>query len=56
MCEIPWSSLLSSFAGFESVETASHPLLAQLELLHRLHGLVHLLDALVGLEQLHILP
>ena len=52
---LPWCCLLSSFASFERIEAAAHSLLAQLELLHGLHRLVHLLDALVRLEQGHLL-
>ena len=52
---LPWCCLLSSFASFERIEAAAHSLLAQLELLHGLHRPVHLLDALVRLEQGHLL-
>ena len=52
---LPWRCLLSSFASFERIEAAAYSLLAELELLHGLHRLVHLLDALVRLEQGHLL-
>ena len=56
MQSLPRCFLLSSFAGFESIETPPYSILTKLEHFHGLHGSVHLLDALVGLERLHILP